>query len=110
MELTVGDSVKRLTGNRKRIYEYMEKCWIDESYVPSLRNIARTLFIPFSTVVFGVKKLIDADLIYRIEDTDAVVLRGSSTNIDVTEPCYPIEGAYRKPGAVQKEKKQTQEA
>ena len=111
--LTVKESVERLKGfkTRERIYKYMEKCWIEDSYVPSLRNIARTLFIPFSTVVFNVNKLIDADLLYRIDDTDAVVIRGSTTNIDIQAMCKPIESAYWKPGGRKgAKKKQKQEA
>ena len=111
--LTVEESVRRIKSfkTRERIYKYMEKCWIEESYVPSLRNIARTLFIPFSTVVFNVNKLIECDLLYRIDDTDAVVLRGSTTNIDVQAMCEPLESAYRKPGGRRKkQEKQIQEA
>lgn len=95
---TVGDSVKRLTGNRKRIYEYMEECWINESYLPPMRVVAQNLFIPFSTVIYHTRKLREADLVYRIKGTNISVLRGATTSMDEIAVCIPKKTAYRKPG------------
>ena len=96
---TVGDSVKSLTGNRKTIYDYIEQCWIEQSYVPSIRNIAHETVIPFSTVVHHISKLIEADLMYRIGKEGTLILRGAITSIDPIEWCNPTETAYRPVGS-----------
>jgi DNA-binding transcriptional regulator YhcF (GntR family) len=104
--LTVEESVAKLTDKRKEIYDLIERAWLEENYVPSLREIARTLFIPFSTVVFHVNKLIEADLLYRAGDRGVLVLRGATTGVDLQEMCEPAETAYRKAGAQRKEDKE----
>ena len=98
--LTVEESRQRLTGNRKKIYEHMLDTWIDKNYVPSLRSIARTLFIPFGTVLHHVRKLREADMVYMPEGEQIWVLRGAITSLDIIEECHPISTAYRKKGSV----------
>lgn len=98
MMTTVEATASRLTDNRKKIYEYMVDYWIVHSYVPSLRKVARELVIPLATIGYHMKKLMEADLIYRVEDTGTYVLRGATTDIDIHAFCEPEESAFNTPG------------
>lgn len=95
---TVQESRARLSGKRKEIYDYILDTWIAECYVPPLRAISETLFIPLATLAHHVKKLVEADLLYKIEGTETFVLRGAITSIDLFDECHPVSTAYRKQG------------
>lgn len=95
---TVKESRERLSGKRKEIYDYIVDTWIEECYVPPLRVISQTLFIPLATLAHHIKKLVEADLLYKIEGTETFVLRGAITSIDLFDECHPVSTAYRKQG------------
>lgn len=98
MMTTVETTASRLTDNRKKIYEYMVDHWVTHCYVPSLRAVARELVIPLATIGYHMKKLMEADLIYRVAETGTYVLRGATTNIDIHAFCEPEESAFNTPG------------
>lgn len=95
---TVQESRSKLDGNRLKIYDYIVDTWIEDCYIPPLRAISEGLFIPLATVAFHIKKLVEADLLIKIENTETFVLRGAITSVDLFAECRPISTAYRKPG------------